>query len=103
MIEKGIEKGINDSKLIFPNWSEVNRFKEVDEKEVARLIQDMKIPANNRIILYSGNISAKQGLEVVIDAAKEMAKENVIFNCRSRWWQRRLRELLEHLIYQMLF
>jgi colanic acid biosynthesis glycosyl transferase WcaI len=44
----------------------VARFRDVDAQDVAQLRQTLGLPEDKKIILYSGNIGEKQGLENVI-------------------------------------
>lgn len=69
MLELAEEKGVKRKSLIyFPNWSDVEFVTpSVDGSDLKRRwgFEDSDI-----IVLYSGNIGSKQGLEVVLDAAK---------------------------------
>jgi len=70
MMDKAREKGVAEQKVIFfPNWSEVARFRDVDAADVAALRTSLGLDNAQKIILYSGNIGEKQGLENVIAAA----------------------------------
>lgn len=76
MMNKAREKGVAEERVIFfPNWSEVARFRDVSESEVAQLRASLGLPDDKRIILYSGNIGEKQGLESVIEAAARLRAE----------------------------
>ena len=73
MMNKAQEKGVAAEKVIFfPNWSEVARFRDVTAVEAAALREQLGLPESKKIILYSGNIGEKQGLENVIDAAEKL-------------------------------
>ena len=73
MMNKACEKGVAEQKVIFfPNWSEVARFRDVDAAEVSALRASLGLDAAHKIILYSGNIGEKQGLENVIAAAEAL-------------------------------
>lgn len=73
MMNKACEKGVPAEKVIFfPNWSEVARFRDVPETLVIALRQRLGLDDARKIILYSGNIGEKQGLESVIDAADQL-------------------------------
>lgn len=74
MINKAREKGVAADKLIFfPNWSEVARFREVSASDVTALRDRLGLALAQKIILYSGNIGEKQGLENVIAAAEQLS------------------------------
>ncbi|HFF8546984.1 TPA: colanic acid biosynthesis fucosyltransferase WcaI [Kluyvera cryocrescens] len=76
MMNKACEKGVPAEKVIFfPNWSEVARFRDVPETLVIALRQRLGLDDAQKIILYSGNIGEKQGLESVIDAADQLREQ----------------------------
>ena len=80
MMNKAQEKGVAAEKVIFfPNWSEVARFQNVSDDEVITLRQRLGLPDDKKIILYSGNIGEKQGLENVIMAAEQLREQPLIF------------------------
>lgn len=80
MMNKAQEKGVAADKVIFfPNWSEVARFRDVTASDAARLRQTLGLPDDKKIILYSGNIGEKQGLENVIDAAERLTDRPWLF------------------------
>jgi colanic acid biosynthesis glycosyl transferase WcaI len=71
MMNLAIKKGVNPEKLIFlPNWSELDNFLNISVDE--KLEKKIKEIHDDKIILYSGNMGEKQGLEFVIKAAKKM-------------------------------
>ncbi|HEP1897890.1 colanic acid biosynthesis fucosyltransferase WcaI [Kluyvera cryocrescens] len=80
MMNKACEKGVPAEKVIFfPNWSEVARFRDVPETLVIALRQRLGLDDARKIILYSGNIGEKQGLESVIDAADQLREQPWLF------------------------
>lgn len=80
MMNKAREKGVAADKIIFfPNWSEVARFRDVDAESVAQLRRNLGLPDDKKIILYSGNIGEKQGLENVIAAAERLQNHPWLF------------------------
>lgn len=80
MMNKAREKGVNPERIIFfPNWSEVARFRDVDSESVAQLKRQLDLPDDKKIILYSGNIGEKQGLENVIAAATALRDRPWLF------------------------
>lgn len=80
MMKKAQEKGVAAEKVIFfPNWSEVARFQKVNDDAVISLRQQLGLPVDKKIILYSGNIGEKQGLENVIAAAERLREQPLIF------------------------
>lgn len=80
MMNKAVEKGVAAENVIFfPNWSEIARFQHVADADVDALRNQLGLPDNKKIILYSGNIGEKQGLENVIEAADRLRDEPLIF------------------------
>lgn len=80
MMNKAQEKGVAAEKIIFfPNWSEVARFRDVSDDDVRALRAQLELPIDHKIILYSGNIGEKQGLENVIAAAEQLCEQPLIF------------------------
>jgi colanic acid biosynthesis glycosyl transferase WcaI len=71
MMKKAIDKGVAPDKVVFlPNWSEVARFRDVQPN--LQLLTELGVDPNKKIVLYSGNMGEKQGLDTVVRAAKEM-------------------------------
>lgn len=80
MMNKACEKGVAAEKVIFfPNWSEVARFRDVSAMQVAVLRQQLGLPDDRPIVLYSGNIGEKQGLESVIEVAAQQREKPWLF------------------------
>lgn len=80
MMNKALDKGVEkDNVIFFPNWSEVSRFQSVIDADVDRLKKSLNIPDNKKIILYSGNIGEKQGLDIIIDVAARLPIEDYQF------------------------
>ena len=65
--------------IFFPNWSELERFKNVKSEQSVKLKEEFGIAKEQKVILYSGNIGEKQGLEIVISAAQKMTANNYVF------------------------
>lgn len=80
MMKKACEKGVAQERVIFfPNWSEVSRFRHVPSAAVIALRQRLGLPDDRKIILYSGNIGEKQGLENAIIAAEALRERPWLF------------------------
>ena len=79
MLKKAKVKGIDPAKLLFfPNWSDTSVVH--PEVDSSALRQAWGFSLNDKIVLYSGTIGQKQGLEIVLDAAAALATEpNVKF------------------------
>jgi colanic acid biosynthesis glycosyl transferase WcaI len=69
MLENAKRKGVAENKLIyFPNWSDTDFVTPVTKGDLLK--QQWGFAESDKIILYAGNIGKKQGLEIVIEAAK---------------------------------
>ena len=80
MIKKTLDKGVKPgNSIFFPNWSEINRFSDIDIHMSKKVKESLSLPEKTKIILYSGNVGEKQGLEIVITLAKELQNENLSF------------------------
>lgn len=55
----------------FVNWVDTEQIKPLPTKQSLR--DELAIPANTKVVLYSGNIGKKQGLEIVLSAAERLA------------------------------
>jgi len=80
MMKKAAEKGVSPERTIFfPNWSEVARFRHVAPADVDALRIRLGLPDDKKIVLYSGNIGEKQGLEKLIDVAERASLQPWLF------------------------
>ena len=78
MLDKLNKKGIDPSKqLFFPNWVDTAFIYPLENPSSYRA--ELNISLSKTVALYSGNMGEKQGLEIVIQAAKELENENVQF------------------------
>lgn len=67
MVSK-IEEKAHKKVVLFPNWSDTSFFHPLTEKD--RLKTDFGFNKTDQVILYSGAIGEKQGLEAIIYAAE---------------------------------
>lgn len=71
MLRRAAKKGVSEERLrFFPNWSETARFFQVERNDI--LLAQLGVNPDKRVLLYSGNLGEKQGLENVIDAAERL-------------------------------
>ena len=77
MLENAKNKGVEESNLLFfPNWSDTEF---VNPNVCGNDIRSrLDYDENDKVVLYSGNIGKKQGLEVVVDAAKHFKDKNEV-------------------------
>lgn len=80
MLTRLQEKGVAADRLVeFLNWVDTTDIRPVDSADLLR--NEWGIAKAARVVLYSGNIGKKQGLDVVLQIAEKMArtKPDVIF------------------------
>lgn len=75
MLDRACKKEIDEKKLLFfPNWSEVARFE--NQSKDPKFLIDLGINPEKKLVLYSGNMGEKQGLESVVHAANCFKKNH---------------------------
>jgi colanic acid biosynthesis glycosyl transferase WcaI len=71
MLERASEKGIPAARLVrFPNWADTSIIYPL--ARVSRLKESLGLGSNTIVVLYSGNMGVKQGLDVLASAALEL-------------------------------
>jgi colanic acid biosynthesis glycosyl transferase WcaI len=80
MLARLLQKGVNSERtVLFPNWVDTNEIFPL-QASPSSLRETLGIPADCTIILYSGNMGKKQGLESLVLAARELqAHSNLRF------------------------
>lgn len=74
MIETVKRKISTDADVVyFPNWADTKFVNQYADSRVFR--KKWEISTNTKVMLYSGNLGKKQGLEIVLDAAKQLENE----------------------------
>lgn len=74
MYQLGLSKGIEDGKAImFPNWVDLEAISSNGVEVVSQYRSELRIPDDAVVALYSGNMGAKQGLEILSQAAATLA------------------------------
>lgn len=70
MKQKIVDKGISDSHIVLnPNWVDAKVIYPMQKSESLR--KELGFKAEDQIVLYSGNLGEKQGLENIIEVAKD--------------------------------
>jgi colanic acid biosynthesis glycosyl transferase WcaI len=98
MLQRLEAKGVTDSQRVsFPNWVDTDLIYPMKHPSPFR--DELGIGPQDVVALYSGNMGQKQGLEIVIEAARILASEdNVRFvMCGQGAAYARLREMAEGL------
>ena len=72
-------KGVPEERqMLFPNWVDTEQIFPMPERGGGSLRQDLGLPDDAVVALYSGNMGQKQGLEIVIEAARTLVSESRI-------------------------
>lgn len=72
MLARLIDKGVPEAKAkYFPNWANVSAIFPLPESGVA-IRRELAIDDHDFVVLYSGNIGEKQGLEILLEAAERL-------------------------------
>jgi colanic acid biosynthesis glycosyl transferase WcaI len=93
MMFKLVIKGVDENRVVsFPNWVDCQAMRPMEESASSdqmtgdrartnqRLRESFGIPEDKFVTLYAGNIGAKQGLEIIVEAAKSLIDcENLQF------------------------
>ena len=79
MIERLTAKGVLESRQrLFENWVDIDQIYPLPG--VSALREELNIPVESTVLLYSGNMGKKQGLELIIDAARRLStRKDLIF------------------------
>jgi len=75
MVSRLLTKGVHPDRAIeFPNWVDVTMIRPQQTGRLANPVrQKLVLPDDAVIVLYAGNMGQKQGIEVVLDAARLLA------------------------------
>jgi colanic acid biosynthesis glycosyl transferase WcaI len=69
MLENAKRKGVDADKLLFfPNWADINFVNPNSDGNIIK--QEFGFTPDDIVVLYAGNIGAKQGLDIVLSAAE---------------------------------
>lgn len=78
MIDKIKAKGISDEKIaMFPNWVDSQFIYPLDKKDSLR--ETFNYTSSDRIVMYSGNLGEKQGLDQIIEVARELSDQKDLY------------------------
>src|SRR6185437_3568250 len=105
MVDRALSKGIPEERVVmFPNWVDVDTIRPLDRPASENVIRRElagRVPGieNKIILLYSGNMGAKQGLEVLAplaDSFRDDPRVHFLF-CGDGAFRERLETLIVHL------
>lgn len=69
---------INSNKIVYwPNGTDIDEFKNVISKEKAKI--ELKIPPNNKIVMYTGQLLDWKGVDSLIKSTKILPKDFLIY------------------------
>ena len=80
MVERLAAKGVaEERRILFPNWVDCGEIRPLSSPP-QDLAAAMQLPAGRRIALYGGNLGEKQGLEILVEAARLLAgRDDLLF------------------------
>ncbi len=75
MVKRLVTKGVKPAQAVeFPNWVDVSAICPQPTGQLDNPVrQQLNLPADALVVLYAGNIGQKQGIEIVLDAARALA------------------------------
>ena len=75
MLKRAETKGVDAARLRFlPNWADMEMIKPMPGNQYYRNLWQLR--DDDIVLLYSGNIGKKQGLEMIIEAARHFAQND---------------------------
>lgn len=78
MADKLSQKGVAaDRQLLFQNWVDIEQIRPIEKNASYR--RELGVPENVIVLLYSGVMGKKQGLELVVEAAKMLQGRKDLF------------------------
>jgi colanic acid biosynthesis glycosyl transferase WcaI len=73
MVDRLVVKGAaKDRCVLFPNWVDIDAIRPIDHDNPLR--RELQLPEGRTIALYAGSMGEKHGLEILIDAARRLAR-----------------------------
>ncbi len=94
-MQKKVEEKVSKNVKLFPNWVNTKIFFPIADSEPLKAKWGFSI--NDKVVLYSGSIGEKQGLEALLDIAESLKKnQNIKFViCGTGPYAKKLRSLGE--------
>ncbi|OWL98629.1 colanic acid biosynthesis glycosyltransferase WcaI [Deinococcus indicus] len=76
VMAKKLSKRTKKNVEMFPNWSDTNEIRPSSRSD--EMCEQLNIEHDAIVVMYSGNMGDKQGLEIVLDAASLIRKEQKV-------------------------
>jgi len=97
MLRLGTKGVQTERQVLFPNWADIDHIYPLESPSTYR--EQLGVLASEIVFLYSGNMGEKQGLEIVVEAARRLAdRKNMVFvMCGQGGAYSRLRKLADEL------
>jgi len=77
MVARVVDKGVDAARCAcVPNWVDTDAIYPLTQPSAYR--RELDIPDGNTVVLYSGNMGAKQGIEILADVAARLATRHDI-------------------------
>jgi colanic acid biosynthesis glycosyl transferase WcaI len=74
MLRKLLRKGVDRNRIhYFPNWVDTDSIRPMTRNNELR--RELGIPDDQRVLLYSGNMGEKQGLDLLVDVARQFSQQ----------------------------
>jgi putative colanic acid biosynthesis glycosyltransferase WcaI len=79
MFERLVNNGIpSENCVLFPNWADIDKIYPISECDFFR--KEWEVREDTVVVLYSGNMGEKQGLEIIIETARKLSSDrNILF------------------------
>ena len=92
-----VQAKANKNVVLFPNWSDTEFFKPLDDKATLKL--EFGFDTTDKVVLYSGAIGEKQGLESIIYAAETFKNQPSVkfIICGTGPYKEKLKDLAKKL------
>jgi colanic acid biosynthesis glycosyl transferase WcaI len=102
-MQKKVAAKINREVILFPNWVNTKIFFPIEDSQLLKAKWGFSI--HDKVVLYSGSVGEKQGLEALIDIADALKKHNRIkfIICGSGPYAKKLKSLSDDKNLENLF
>lgn len=80
MHQLALNKGVSENRaVLFPNWVDLDAISSSGIDAGGAYRAELNIPDGAVVALYSGNMGAKQGLEILAEAAKALERQDGLY------------------------